>query len=104
VQISALPTVRLPAAVEAAAYFVTAEALTNVAKYAQASRAHVDLTLACDCLSVQIRDDGVGGADPAMGTGLDGLRDRVDALDGKLELRSPPGVGTTVTVEIPLDR
>jgi len=104
VQISALPTVRLPPAVEAAAYFVTAEALTNVAKYAQASRAHVDLTLACDCLCVQIRDDGVGGADPAMGTGLDGLRDRVDALDGKLELRSPPGVGTTVTVEIPLDR
>ena len=104
VHLSALPAVRLAPAVEAAAYFVTAEALTNVAKYACASEAFVDLSLAEDCLRVQVRDDGVGGADPAMGSGLDGLRDRVDALDGSLELRSPAGEGTTVTVEIPLSR
>jgi signal transduction histidine kinase len=104
VHISALPSVRLAPAVEAAAYFVTAEALTNVAKYARASEAFVQLSLERDCLRVEVRDDGVGGADPAMGTGLEGLRDRVDALDGSLELRSPPGEGTTVTVEIPLER
>ena len=68
--------------VEACAYFVTAEALTNVAKYAQASSASVELTLEDDRLRVQVSDDGVGGADPSTGTGLRGLRDRVDALDG----------------------
>jgi signal transduction histidine kinase len=102
VQLSDVPAAELSKPVEAAAYFVTAEALTNVAKYACASRASVDIALERDCLRVQVRDDGVGGADPTNGSGLRGLRDRVDALDGRLELRSPPGGGTTVTVEIPL--
>ena len=103
VRLSGVPSARLSQAVEAAAYFVTAEALTNVAKYAQASEAVVHLSLEPECLRVQVSDDGVGGADPSTGSGLDGLRDRVDALDGHLELRSPAGAGTTVTVEIPLE-
>jgi signal transduction histidine kinase len=102
VEVTGVPSVRLPRPVEAAAYFVTAEALTNVAKYAQASEAVVRLSLEDDRLRVQVCDDGVGGADPALGTGLRGLRDRADALDGRLEVDSPPGCGTTVTVEIPL--
>src|SRR5215207_5993613 len=93
VELSGIPCAELSKPVEAAAYFVTAEALTNVAKYACATRAFVDLALERDCLRVQVRDDGVGGADPTNGSGLRGLRDRVDALDGKLELRSPPGGG-----------
>ena len=103
VQVSGVPEDSLCQAVEAAAYYVTAEALTNVAKYACASEAFVHLSLVDDCLRLQVRDDGIGGADPTTGTGLRGLRDRVDALDGHLELDSPPGGGTTVTVEIPLD-
>jgi signal transduction histidine kinase len=102
VEVTGVPSVRLPRPVEAAAYFVTAEALTNVAKYAQASEAVVRLSLEDDRLRVQVCDDGVGGADPALGTGLRGLRDRADALDGRLEVDSTPGCGTTVTVEIPL--
>jgi signal transduction histidine kinase len=97
-----VPTCPLRPAVEAAAYFVTAEALTNVAKYARASEASVVLCVEGDRLCVQIRDDGVGGADLANGTGLRGLRDRVDALDGQLEVHSPPGGGTTIAVEIPV--
>ena len=103
VHVSGVPADPLCQAVEAAAYYVTAEALTNVAKYAHASEASVHLSLEDDCLRVQVRDDGVGGADPSTGSGLRGLRDRVDALDGHLELDSPPGGGTTVTVEIPVD-
>ena len=103
VHISGVPADGLCQAVEAAAYYVTAEALTNVAKYAHASEASVQLSVEDDCLRLQVRDDGVGGADPSTGSGLRGLRDRVDALDGHLELDSPPGGGTTVTVEIPLD-
>jgi signal transduction histidine kinase len=102
VRLSGVPAARLSPAVEAAAYFVTSEALANVAKYAQASEAFVQLTLERVCLRLQVRDDGVGGADPAAGSGLHGLRDRVDALDGHLELSSPPGGGTVVAVEIPL--
>jgi signal transduction histidine kinase len=101
VAVSGVPGVRLPAAVESAAYFVTAEALTNVAKYAQAGQAFVHLCVEDDRLRLQVGDDGVGGADPA-GTGLRGLRDRVDALDGALEVDSPPGGGTTVRIELPL--
>jgi signal transduction histidine kinase len=101
VQVSGVPSARLPAAVEAAAYYVTAEALTNVAKYAHASECSVCLTLEDERLRVEVRDDGVGGADPSTGSGLLGLRDRVEALDGRLEIDSPPGVGTTVTVEMP---
>ena len=102
VELEGVPEDRLSPSVEAAAYFVTAEALTNVAKYSHACRASVRLTLEQECLRLQVRDDGIGGADPDAGSGLRGLRDRVDALDGHLELSSPPGEGTTVTVEIPL--
>jgi signal transduction histidine kinase len=102
VEVSGVPERTLAHEVEACAYFVTAEALTNVAKYARASSASVELSLADDRLRVQVRDDGVGGADPTTGTGLRGLRDRVDALDGDLEVHSPPGGGTTVTVEMPV--
>jgi len=103
VQISGVPSDPLDQRVEACAYFVTAEALTNVAKYANASEAFVDLSLEDDCLRLQVRDDGVGGADPATGSGLRGLRDRVEAVDGHLELDSPPDGGTTLTVEIPVE-
>jgi signal transduction histidine kinase len=103
VQVSGVPAERLCQKVEACAYFVTAEALTNVAKYAKASEAFVDLSIENDCLRLQVRDDGVGGADLSTGTGLGGLRDRVDALDGRLDLHSPPGGGTTITVEIPVE-
>jgi signal transduction histidine kinase len=103
VEISGVPSTPLRPEVEAAAYFVTAEALTNVAKYAQASAAFVHLSTEHDRLCVQVRDDGVGGADPTSGSGLRGLRDRVDALDGHLQLESQPGCGTIVTVEIPLN-
>jgi signal transduction histidine kinase len=101
VEVTGVPATPLGEAVEAAAYFVTAEALTNVAKHADARRAFVHLSLGSDCLRVEIRDDGVGGADPA-GDGLHGLCDRVEALDGQLEVESPPGAGTSVTVLLPL--
>jgi signal transduction histidine kinase len=92
---------RLPAAVESAAYFTVAEALTNVAKYAHASRASVKLSLRNGHALVEVRDDGVGGADPHAGTGLSGLSDRLAALGGRLELESPAGEGTLVRAEIP---
>jgi signal transduction histidine kinase len=104
VEVTGEPMTELSDAVEAAAYFVTAEALTNVAKYAQASEAFVHVSVEDDCLRVKIRDDGVGGAEPSPGGGLHGLRDRVDALDGRFEVDSPPGGGTTVTADIPLVR
>jgi signal transduction histidine kinase len=102
VEVNGVPTEPLKPAVEAAAYFVTAEALTNVAKYAQASEACVDLALDDGRLRLVVSDDGCGGADPATGSGLRGLSDRIEALDGSLEVDSPPGEGTTVTVHIPL--
>jgi signal transduction histidine kinase len=104
VEVSGVPEDPINPAVEAAAYFVTAEALNNVAKYANASEAFVQLSLEDECLRVAVRDDGVGGADPSCGTGLRGLRDRVDALDGRLAIDSPVGGGTTITVEMPLER
>jgi signal transduction histidine kinase len=103
VEISGVPSEPLAPPVEAAAYFVTAEALTNIAKHARAQGAWVDLTVQDGCLRLQVRDDGVGGANPD-GNGLHGLRDRVDALDGQIAVESPPGGGTAVTVEIPLQR
>jgi signal transduction histidine kinase len=96
------PQQRLPPPVEAAAYFVTAEALTNVAKYAQADSATVTLAVEHGHLRLTVHDDGIGGADLAAGRGLRGLRDRVEALDGRLEVASPPGEGTTIAAEIPL--
>jgi signal transduction histidine kinase len=96
------PAQRLPPAVEAAAYFVTAEALTNVAKYARAESASVVVTSDHERLRLTVRDDGVGGATLEGGSGLRGLRDRVEALDGWLDVDSPPGLGTTVVAEIPL--
>jgi signal transduction histidine kinase len=92
---------RLPAAVESASYFVVAEALTNVARYANASRAEVRVSRANGRVEVEIRDDGDGGADPAAGSGLRGLADRVSALDGRLEVVSPQGRGTVVRAVIP---
>jgi signal transduction histidine kinase len=89
-------------AVEAAAYFVVAEALTNVTKYAGASEAVVRVRRSGDCVEVEIRDDGVGGADPAAGSGLRGLADRVAALDGMLSVDSPARRGTRVFARLPL--
>ena len=102
VQVTGVPSTPLPNEVEAAAYFVIAEALTNVAKYAHASECSVCLSVDDERLRVEIRDDGIGGADPSTGSGLLGLRDRVEALDGSLEIDSPPGDGTAVIVELPV--
>ena len=104
VDVVGVPEQPLAPQIEACAYFVTAEALTNVAKYAHAQEATVELTLVNGSLRLEVRDDGVGGADLDAGTGLRGLRDRVDALDGRFDVDSPVGAGTTVTVEMPLDR
>jgi signal transduction histidine kinase len=92
---------RLPDRVEAAAYFVVSEALTNVAKHAEATAVRVRVERADGRAVVEVADDGVGGADRALGTGLRGLADRVDALGGRLRVESPPGRGTVVHVEIP---
>ena len=87
--------------VDAIAYFVVAEALTNVAKHARASRAAVVVRRLDGMLRVVVTDDGVGGADPTVGTGLRGLADRVSGVDGRLHVDSPPGGPTVVTVELP---
>jgi signal transduction histidine kinase len=92
---------RLPPAVEATAYFVVAEALTNTAKHASATRATVRARQAGDRLAVDVADDGQGGADIDGGTGLRGLEDRVAALGGTMRIDSPPGGGTTVAMELP---
>ena len=102
VKVVEVPGERLPEPVEAAAYFVIAEALTNVAKYANASAATVAVRRVNGHAHVEVRDDGVGGADPGRGSGLRGLADRVGALDGSLALDSPPGSGTTLRAEIPV--
>ncbi len=96
------PTERLAPAVEAAAYYVVAESLTNVVKYGQASSAEVSLVTVNGTLQVRVADDGVGGADPERGSGLRGLADRVEALEGSFAVTSPPGRGTTIIAEIPL--
>jgi signal transduction histidine kinase len=92
---------RLPADVESAAYFTVAEALTNVAKYSHAAAASVSVASVNGHLVVEVRDDGVGGADASRGTGLRGLADRVAALGGRLEVESPAGAGTVLRAEIP---
>ncbi len=97
-----IPDARFPPAIEVTAYFVVAEALTNVTRYAGATMARVHAVVAEDGLTVTITDDGQGGADPGRGTGLRGLTDRVAAIGGSLEVRSTPGEGTTVRVALPL--
>jgi signal transduction histidine kinase len=94
---------RLPEPVEVAAYYVVSEALTNAAKHAGASAASVGLERSNGSLRVSIRDDGVGGADPSQGSGLVGLSDRVEALGGHIQVASPPGAGTSIVVEIPVE-
>jgi signal transduction histidine kinase len=96
-----LPDRRLPSAVETAVYFIVAEALTNVAKYAHATETTVRVVSDDGHAVVEVRDDGVGGANPAAGSGLRGLADRVAALDGDLELDSRPGGGTTLRARLP---
>ena len=93
---------RFAAGVEATAYFVVSEALTNVVKHAKADRAEVIARVEGGVLRVQVRDDGIGGAQDGEGTGLGGLRDRVSALDGRFVLDSPPGAGTSVCAFLPI--
>lgn len=95
------PDGRLPKPVEVATYYVVAEAVTNVAKYARASAARVSVARADGELLVTVSDDGIGGANRAAGSGLRGLTDRVEALGGRLDVRSPPGSGTTVRARLP---
>jgi len=93
---------RLPEPVEVAAYYVVSEALTNATKHADASVVRVAVEERDDGLHLLVCDDGAGGADPARGSGLIGLRDRVEALGGSLEISSPPGEGTLISVQLPL--
>ncbi|WP_406461012.1 PAS domain S-box protein [Streptomyces sp. NBC_01622] len=99
-----LPPGRLPEQTEVAVYYVTSESFTNAAKHARASFVQVTARAGDDVLEVTIADDGVGGADLGPGSGLIGLVDRVEAIGGKLRVDSPPGVGTTLTVRLPLPR
>jgi signal transduction histidine kinase len=94
---------RLPERVEVAAYYIVSETLTNAAKHAHASIAHVDVEAVDGALRVSVRDNGAGGADPTRGSGLVGLNDRVEALGGAISVQSPLGAGTSVQVELPLD-
>jgi signal transduction histidine kinase len=94
---------RLPEPVEVAAYYVVSEALTNAAKHASASVVQIDLEADHSIVQLTIHDDGVGGADPGQGSGLIGLRDRIEALGGKIELASPAEGGTSLFVKIPID-
>jgi signal transduction histidine kinase len=102
VDLAEIPRDRLPEPIEAAAYFVVAEALTNVAKYAHASQATVRVMRRNGHAVVEVADDGIGGADPDRGSGLRGLADRVSALDGSMSLDSPAGAGTRLRAEIPV--
>ena len=86
-----------------AAFYVVAEALTNAAKYARASVVHVAVEAPERILRIAVGDGGVGGADPARGPGLLGLKDRAEAIGGTISLQSPRGVGTSLHVELPLD-
>ena len=104
VEITDILDERLPEPVEAAAYYLIAEALTNVAKYANASTVHVRVALSDANVVVEVSDDGSGGADPAGGSGLRGLADRVESLGGSLEVVSPAGAGTSLRAEVPSRR
>jgi len=102
VELARLPKDRLPDSVEAAIYYLVAEAITNVAKYAKATCASVAVARSNGFATVVVRDDGIGGAEPVPGSGLVGLADRVEALGGRLHVESPPGQGTQLTAEIPV--
>jgi signal transduction histidine kinase len=93
---------RFPERAEVAAYYVVSEALTNATKYAGAAVVDVAVAADEDALRVEVRDGGRGGADPAAGSGLLGLRDRVEAIGGTMRLTSPPGAGTALSVALPL--
>jgi len=95
-------TERLDMSIEAAAYFTVAEALTNVAKYARANRAWIDVDQCDGYLRVEIGDDGAGGADLRPGSGLQGLRDRIAAVNGTLTIESQPGAGTILRARLPI--
>ena len=99
----ALPNPRLAMPVEAAAYFTVCEALTNVAKHARATRAWVNVEPLDDHLGVEVGDDGAGGADLSAGSGLQGLRDRIAAVNGTLAIDSQPGAGTVLRARLPID-
>ena len=103
VEIDCVPDVELPPPVEAAAYYVVSEALANITKYAGASAVKVSIGQVDGYALVEVVDDGVGGADPTRGSGLSGLSDRVSSLNGKLVIDSPPGAGTRIRAEIPLE-
>jgi signal transduction histidine kinase len=94
---------RLPEPLEVAAYYVVSEALANTAKHAQASEVHVAVEVRDGALQLSIRDDGRGGADPARGSGLVGLADRVEAFGGTIDVASPLGRGTTLSVTLPIE-
>jgi PAS domain S-box-containing protein len=104
VEIAATPDERLPQAVEAAAYYVVAEALANAAKHSGASLVTVRVEAGDGCTRVAVVDDGAGGADPTSGSGLRGLADRVAALGGTLDVLSAAGAGTTISAELPHGR
>jgi signal transduction histidine kinase len=102
VELDGLVDARLPEPVEVATYYVVSEALTNAAKHARPSVVHVEVGAVDGSLRIRVRDDGAGGADPARGSGLMGLKDRVEALGGTITIQSPVGEGTSVDAELPL--
>jgi signal transduction histidine kinase len=103
IELTRIPDGRLPDPIEAAIYYLVAEAVTNVAKYARATRASVAVDRSNGIATVVVSDDGIGGAEPVPGSGLVGLADRVEALGGRLHIESPLGRGTCLTAEIPCD-
>ena len=103
VEVTDMPEGRLPPEVEAAAYYVVSEAVANVTRYAEAGRAAIAVTVSDAILSVEVADDGAGGADPARGSGLRGLSDRVEAIGGRLEIASPTGAGTRIRAVLPCE-
>lgn len=102
-RISAVLSERLPAAVEATAYFIVSEALVNAAKHARASVVAVEVTRTATGVRVEVADDGAGGADPGRGSGLTGLEDRARAVGGWFTVESPSGQGTRITAELPCE-
>ncbi len=97
------PSERFAPELEAALYYTAAEALTNIAKHSRATRANVVVSRRGDVLRLEVIDDGVGGVDPGRGTGLTGLRDRVEAVGGTLEIESPSTGGTRIAAEVPCE-